>query len=240
MVMLCGERPLDGVPDGGGGGPRRWSYGRGSERQKRADCVVSYHHPLTRTRLPFTQRRRRSVERMAMRLMVLLAALLVALLASAGYAARNTHLMKHWHPMLVEPALGYFGLSFFGHEHNTRVYRVEDGSFVEAPVTSCWDYDFLERDCDGPDHYKAYLADGRAPDSKLGAYMGDRGNPRTSPPRAKACAVNQSPYRRYCVSDYLDDGKTVWRDTGHDLERHTLVIGCPGPRLEYPCGSKDP
>jgi hypothetical protein len=177
---------------------------------------------------------------MAMRLMVLLAALLVALLASAGYAARNTHLMKHWHPMLVEPALGYFGLSFFGHEHNTRVYRVENGSFVEAPVTSCWDYDVLERDCDGPDHYKAYLADGRAPDSKLGAYMGDRGNPRTSPPRAKACAVNQSPYRRYCVSDYLDDGKTVWRDTGRDLERHTLVIGCPGPRLEYPCGSKDP
>ena len=66
------------------------------------------------------------------------------------------------------------------------------------------------------------------------------GNPRTSPPRAKACAVNQSPYRRYCVSNYLDDGKTVWRDTGRDLERHTLVIGCPGPRLEYPCGSKDP
>ena len=72
MVMLCGERPLDGVPDGGGGGLRRWSYGRGSERQKRGDCVVSYHHPLTLTRLPFTQRRRRSVERMAMRLMVLL------------------------------------------------------------------------------------------------------------------------------------------------------------------------
>jgi hypothetical protein len=71
---------------------------------------------------------------MAKRLMVLL---LAALLASAGYAARNTHLMKHWHPMLVEPALGHFGLSFFGHEHNTRVYRVEDGSFVEAPVTSC-------------------------------------------------------------------------------------------------------
>jgi hypothetical protein len=105
---------------------------------------------------------------MAKRLMVLLAALLVTLLASAGYAARNAHLMKHWHPMLVEPALGYFGLSFIGHEHNTRVYRVEDGSFVEAPITSCWDYDFLERDCDGPDHYKAYLADGRAPDSKLG------------------------------------------------------------------------
>ena len=25
----------------------------------------------------------------------------------------------------------------------------------------------------------------------------------------------------------------MWRDTGRDLERHTLVIGCPGPRLEY-------
>ena len=46
--------------------------------------------------------------------------LLVASLASAGYAARNTHVMEHWHPMLVEPALGYFGLSFFGHEHTPR------------------------------------------------------------------------------------------------------------------------
>jgi hypothetical protein len=54
--------------------------------------------------------------------MVLLAtvALLVALLASAGYAVRDTHVMKHWHPMFVEPALGYFGLSFFGHDHTLR------------------------------------------------------------------------------------------------------------------------
>ena len=66
-------------------------------------------------------------------LLLLLVALLVALLASAGYAARNTHLMKHWHPMLVEPALGSFGLSFFGHEHNTRVYMVEDGSLLRHP-----------------------------------------------------------------------------------------------------------
>ena len=178
---------------------------------------------------------------MAKRLMVLLllAALLVALLASAGYAARNTHLMKHWHPMLVEPALGYFGLSFFGHEHNTRVYRVEDGSFVEAPITSCWDYDFLERDCDGPDNYKAFVEDGIAPDSKIGAYMGDGAGP-LSPPRAKACAVNSNPHRKYCVSDYRDDGETVWIDTGRNLDRHTLAIGCPGPRLEYPCTSKDP
>lgn len=172
--------------------------------------------------------------------LVLLLVVAVTLLVAAGYAAKDTHTMKHWHPMFVEPALGYFGLSFFGHEHTRHEHPVKDGAFVRAPVTSCWNYDFLEADCDGPDHYKAYLADGRAPDSKLGAYMGDRGSPRTSPPRAKACAVNTDPYRRYCVSDYRDDGKTVWRDTGRDLERHTLAIGCPGPRLEYPCTSKDP
>ena len=180
---------------------------------------------------------------MVKRLMVVLAvvALLVALLASAGYAARNTHTMENWHPVLVEPALGYFGLSFFGHEHTRRKHEVEDGAFAQgAPITSCWDYDPLERDCDGPDHYKAFVADGSAPDSKIGAYMGDPGDPRTSPPRAKACAVDIDPYRRYCVSDYRDDGRIVWRDTGRDLERHTLAIGCPGPRLEYPCTSKDP
>lgn len=84
--------------------------------------------------------------------MVLLAtvALLVALLASAGYAVRDTHVMKHWHPMFVEPALGYFGLSFFGHDHTRHVHRVEDGAFVRAPITSCWNYDFLERDMGRP------------------------------------------------------------------------------------------
>ena len=167
--------------------------------------------------------------------------LLVALLASAGYAARNTHLMQHWHPMFVEPALGYFGLSFFGHDHTRQEHQVEGGAFTKgAPITSCWDYDFLEADCDGPDHYKAFVADGSAEDSKIGVYMGDRGSPRFSPVRAKACAVNTDPYRRYCVSDYRDDGQTVWRETWRDLERHTLAIGCPGPRLENPCTSKDP
>ena len=164
----------------------------------------------------------------------------VTLLASGLYAARNTHTMEHWHPMYVEPALGYFGLSFFGHEHTRHEHKVEDGAFVNAPITSCWDYDFLEHDCDGPDHYKAFIADGKTYDSKIGAYIGDPGSPRISPRRAKACAINTNPYRKYCVSDCVDDGKTVWRETGHDLERHTLAIGCPGPRLEYPCTSKDP
>ena len=177
---------------------------------------------------------------MVKRLTVILAtvALLVASLASAGYAARNPHLMEHWHPMFVEPALGHFGLSFFGHEHTPQEHRIEGGAFVDAPITSCWNYDFLERDCDGPNHYKVFLADGSTRDSKVGAYKGDTSP--TSPPRAKACAINTNPYREYCVSDYRDDGKTVWIDTGRDLDRHTLAIGCPGPRLEYPCTSKDP
>jgi hypothetical protein len=172
--------------------------------------------------------------------MMLLAtvALLVALLASAGYAVRDTHVMKHWHPMFVEPALGYFGLSLFGHDHTRHVHKVENGAFVRAPITSCWNYDFLERDCDGPDHYKAFVADGGTRDSMIGAYKGDPGS--NSPPRAQACAVNTNPYREYCVSDYRDDGETVWLDTGRNLERHTLAIGCPGPRLEYPCTSNDP
>jgi hypothetical protein len=58
-------------------------------------------------------------------LTVMMAALLLALLASAGYAARDTHTLKHWHPMFVEPALGYFGLSFFGHEHTNNEHPVE-------------------------------------------------------------------------------------------------------------------
>jgi len=161
-------------------------------------------------------------------------------LLSIGYAAKDTHVMKHWNPMLVEPALGHFGVSLFGHEHTRHHHKVEGGAFVEAPITSCWDYDFLEHDCDGPDHYKAFVADGSKPDSKLGVYKGDPGSPRFSPVRAKACAINTRPYHKYCVSDYRDDGKIKWLDTGRNLERHTLVIGCPGPRLEYPCTSKDP
>ena len=167
--------------------------------------------------------------------MVLLAtvALLVALLASAGYAVRDTHVMKHWHPMFVEPALGYFGLSFFEHDHTRHVHKVEDGAFVGgAPITSCWNYDFLERDCDGPDHFKAFAAG-----SKIGAYKGDP-TP-VAPLRAKACAVTTD-RREVCVSDWRDDGKTVWRDVPGRIEEHTLAIGCPGPRLEYPCRSKDP
>lgn len=167
------------------------------------------------------------------KLMVMLAmvALLVALLASAGYAARDTHLIRNWHPMFVEPALGYFGLSFFGHEHTRHEYPVADGALVRGPVTSCWNYDFLERDCDGPDHYKAFV-DG----SKIGAYKGDPSP--ISPPQAKACGITTD-HRKYCVSDWHDDGKTVWLDTGRDIEEHTLAIGCPGPHFEYPCTSKD-
>ncbi len=171
---------------------------------------------------------------------VLLVALLAGSLASQAYVARDTHTMKHWHPMFVEPALGYFGWSFFGHEHTRHEHPVKGGAFIDAPITSCWNYDFLELDCDGPDHYKAFVADGEVPDSKIGAYKGDPGSPRFSPVRAKACAINTDAYHRYCVSDYRDDGKTVWKETGRNLERHTLAIGCPGPRLEYPCTSKDP
>jgi hypothetical protein len=40
----------------------------------------------------------------------MMVALLLTLLASAGYAARDTHTMKHWHPMFVEPALVYTAL----------------------------------------------------------------------------------------------------------------------------------
>jgi hypothetical protein len=159
----------------------------------------------------------------------------MASLASAGYVARNTDTMAHWHPMFVEPALGHYGLSFFGHEHTRHEHEVCDGAFVRAPITNCWDYDFLEHDCDGPDHYKAFVADGNRHDSKIGADMGDPGSPRFSPVRAKACAVNTHPHHRYCVSDYTDDGRIVWRETGQDLDRHTLAIGCPGLRLELPC-----
>ena len=169
--------------------------------------------------------------------LAIVTALLIALLASAGYAAKDTHLMQHWHPMFVEPALGYFGLSFFGHDHTRHEHPVNNGAFVRAPITSCWDYDFLEADCDGPDHYKAFIADGRALDSKIGAYKGDASP--SSPKRAKACAVNTDPYRRYCVSDYRDEGQIVWRETGRNLEKHMLTIGCPGPRLELPCKSTD-
>ena len=151
---------------------------------------------------------------------------LISLLASAGYAARDTQLIANWHPMFVEPTLGYFGLSFFGHEHTRHGYPVADGALVDAPVTSCWDYDFLERDCDGPDHYKSLL-DG----STVGAYKGDTSL--VSPSRVKSCGYNESPRRAYCVSDYRTDNTTVWIDTGRNLERLTGAIGCPGPRSHF-------
>ena len=173
---------------------------------------------------------------MAKRLIVKTTMVAMILLVAIGYAARDTHTMKHWHPMFVEPALGYFGISFFGHHHATHEYAVEDGAFVRAPITSCWSYDFLEKDCDGPDHYKAFIADGKTADSRIGAYKGDPWHGH-SPPRAKACGVNGG--RTYCVSDYVDDGKAVWRETGRNLESHTLAVGCPGPRHELPCKSSD-
>jgi hypothetical protein len=86
------------------------------------------------------------------------------------------------------------------------VHPVEDGAFVRAPVTSCWNYDFLEKDCDGPDHFKAFVSDGVRPDSRLGAYKGDPWAS-FSPPRAKACGVSGG--RAYCVSDYSDDGQII-------------------------------
>lgn len=176
---------------------------------------------------------------MLKRAVVILAtmALLVAFLVSTAYAARGTQLMYHWHPMIIQPAFQYFGLYVFGHDHPHRPHPVRDGAFVDSPITSCWDYDFLEKDCDGPDHYKAFVADGARPDSKIGAYMGDPGDPRTSPPRAKACGMNGDD--TYCVSDYRDDGRIVWLETHHNLDSHTLAVGCPGPRLELPCRSRD-
>ena len=58
------------------------------------------------------------VERVVLSLVVA-----VTLLVAAGYVAKDTHTIKHWHPMFVEPALGYFGLPFFGHEHTPRAPR---------------------------------------------------------------------------------------------------------------------
>jgi hypothetical protein len=178
---------------------------------------------------------------MVKRLAVLLLATVILLVVSAslvsiGYAARDTHTMQHWHPMFVEPALGYFGLSFYGHDYTRHPDKVKGGAFVRAPITSCWSYDFLEKDCDGPDHYKAFVADGKTKDSKIGAYKGDPWHGH-SPKRAKAYGVNGG--HTYCVSDYVDDGKTVWRETHHNLDSHALTVGCPGPRLELPCRSTD-
>jgi hypothetical protein len=139
--------------------------------------------------------------------------------------------MRHWHPALIERGITAVGLSFYGHHHTRHVYPVRGGAFVAAPITSCWDYDFIEKDCDGPDHYKAFVRG-----TKIGAYKVDPTS--ISPPRAKACAVTKD-HRRYCVSDWRFDKETVCLDTHHRIEGHALVIGCPGPRLELPCKSKD-
>ena len=157
--------------------------------------------------------------------------LAVALLACASfaYAARDTQLMRNWHPMFIAPLLGRLG--FPGHENVRHEFPVRDGALVRAPVTSCWNHDPLERDCDGPDHYKA-LVEG----SRIGAYKGAPSL--ISPKRAKACATTAD-HRRYCVEDWRDDGKTEWLNTHRRIVEHALVVGCPGPHFEYPCKSKD-
>lgn len=132
----------------------------------------------------------------------------------------------------MKSALGYFGSKFFGHEHTAQEPKVEDGALIRAPVTTCWNYDFLELDCDGPDHYKSFLDAQR-----VNAYKGDETI--LSPPRAKACAIDTDTTHKFCVSDYKDDGETVWKDTGRNLDSHELVVGCPGPRsLNSPCRSR--
>jgi hypothetical protein len=157
---------------------------------------------------------------------------LAVLLASAAYAARGTHVMRHWHPMFVEEIVNNFGVSWLGHVHTAQEPAVEDGALVSAPVTTCWNYDFLEMDCDGPDHYKSFL-DGQ----RIGAYKGDE--TLLAPPRAEACGLDTDTDQKFCVSDYKDDGETVWLDTGRSLEEHTLAVGCPGPRsLTTPCTSR--
>jgi hypothetical protein len=143
---------------------------------------------------------------------------------------RGTAFIETWHPFFEE-WLASFGISFFGHEHESQHHKVVGDALIDAPVTTCWQYDFLERHCDGPDHYKSLL-DG----STVGAYKGDTSL--VSPSRVKSCGYNESPRRAYCVSDYRTDNTTVWIDTGRNLERLTGTIGCPGPRsLFYPCTS---
>jgi hypothetical protein len=120
-------------------------------------------------------------------------------------------------------------VGWFGHEHESQDHRVVGDVLLNAPVTTRWSYDLLERHCDGPDHYKNFL-DGQS----VGAYKGDT-NP-ISPERTKSCAYAGE--RGFCVSDYRTDNTTVWVDTGHNLEELTETIGCPGPRsLFYPCTS---
>ena len=72
------------------------------------------------------------------------------------------------------------------------------------------------------------------------------GKPITLSPRPAACPVNCP--SRHNGGSYTKSRPGIGRGGredrmdryGRDLERHTLAIGCPGPRLEYPCTSKDP
>ena len=148
------------------------------------------------------------------------------------YAARGTQPVRDWHPVFA-PVLDTLG--FPGHKGKSHEHPVARGAFVDgAPVTSCWNYDFwqFEMDCDGPDHYKAFAAG-----SRVGAYKGDP-SPVVYPLRARACAVTADG-RRVCVSDWRDDGRVVWRETHGRIVEHALAIGCPGPRFELPCRSRD-
>ena len=160
--------------------------------------------------------------------------LMVVLLTSAGYTARDTQPMRDWHPVFG-PVLGSLG--FPGHNGHPHEHPVGGGAFVNgAPVTSCWNYDFwqFELDCDGPDHYKALVAG-----SRIGALKGDP-SPVVYPLRAKACATLAGEAgRRVCVSDYVYDHRVVWRNTHGEIVGHELEVGCPGPRFELPCRSKD-
>jgi hypothetical protein len=134
-----------------------------------------------------------------------------------------------WHPIFLEAWLAHFGISWMGHEHDPTYPRAEDGVIVDAPVTTCWNYDFLERHCDGPDHWKALL-DGQ----RVGAYMGDESP--ISPKFAKACGYASE--TKFCVKDYVDDGEPVWLNTGHDLTKYSLEVGCVGVHFEQlPCSS---
>ena len=66
--------------------------------------------------------------------LVLLLVVAVTLLVAAGYVAKATHTMKHWHPMFVEPALGYFGLSYYlENKSRLKVLQVNSGNGCVTP-----------------------------------------------------------------------------------------------------------
>ena len=71
--------------------------------------------------------------------------LVVTVVAFVGYAARDTHVMRHWHPMFVEKWVNQAGYSWLGHVHTAQEPEVKDDALVRAPVTTCWDYETAER-----------------------------------------------------------------------------------------------